>query len=145
MVRCTALCKSCDNCDVVNHVQGVFVIALDVLVAEAIATLYKKAPSATENVRVTAREFKAVKGYSTYVLKKLNKKQIESIQYKFDSRRFAMMQIAFQLLVIAGDASDRLLAIETTILVLQLAQEAAEAAKRLAENEDLRKAATAVV
>uniref|UniRef100_A0AAV1UJY6 Uncharacterized protein n=1 Tax=Peronospora matthiolae TaxID=2874970 RepID=A0AAV1UJY6_9STRA len=128
-----------------DALKGVFVIALDVLVAEATTTLYKKAPSATENVRVTAREFKAVKDYSTYVLKKLNKKQIESIQYKFDSRRFAMMQIAFQLLVIAGDASDRLLAIETTILVLQLAQEAAEAAKKLAENEDLRKAATAVV
>ena len=132
---------SCDRCDA----QGVFVVALDVLVAEATATLSEKAPTATDNVRVTAREFKEVKDYATYTLKKLTATQIEGIRYKFDSRRFAMMQVAFQLLVIAGDARGRLLAIETTILVLQLAQEAAVKAKRLSENEVVDAGATRAV
>ncbi|CAI5720300.1 unnamed protein product [Hyaloperonospora brassicae] len=118
-----------------DALKGVFVIALDVLVAEATATLSEKAPTATDNVRVTAQELKEVKGYATYTLSKLTATQIEGIRYKFDSRPFAMMQVAFQLLVIAGDARGRLLAIETTILVLQLAQEAATKAKRLSGND----------
>ncbi|CAI5705430.1 unnamed protein product [Peronospora effusa] len=106
-----------------DELKELFETALNEVLVSAETIPEEISSEATEGLRKTARQLKALKDYKTYTFEKLDKSQLANIRQKFANHRLVELQQMFEQLVIADDAHDRQLALETAIFLFQLAQE----------------------
>ncbi|CAH0487221.1 unnamed protein product [Peronospora farinosa] len=106
-----------------DELKELFETALNEVLVSAETIPEEISSKATEGLRKTARQLKALKDYKTYTFEKLDKSQLANIRQKFANHRLVELQQMFEQLVIADDAHDRQLALETAIFLFQLAQE----------------------
>ncbi|KAG3094501.1 hypothetical protein PI124_g17165 [Phytophthora idaei] len=111
--------------DIGDELKEFFETALDEVLLSVEAALQELSPNAAQGVRTTVHQLKALKDYSTYKFQRLDESQLASIRHKFANHRLMELQQTFERLVIAGDAQDRQLALETAVFLFQLAQEEA--------------------
>ncbi|KAG6955930.1 hypothetical protein JG688_00011673 [Phytophthora aleatoria] len=108
-----------------DELKEFFETALDEVLLSVEAALQELSPNAAQGVRTTVHQLKALKDYSTYKFQRLDESQLASIRHKFANHRLMELQQTFERVVIAGDAQDRQLALETAVFLFQLAQEEA--------------------
>lgn len=105
--------------------QEFFELALEEVVQSDASTLDDMSPETTQSLHKSVEELKGLSSFTDYRFQVLDEVAKAQIRHKFVHHRLIEVQQTFEKLVVARTARERRIALEATVFLLQLAQEAA--------------------